>query len=94
MIKSCGNIFKDLGFDNVEAENLHIRSLLMLEIERYIKQQALTQFEAAKRLGITPPRVADILSGKLDSFTIDTLVNMLVRVGSRVDVVVQLQKAA
>jgi predicted XRE-type DNA-binding protein len=97
MIKSSGNIFKDLGFDEVEASSLHIRSLLMLEIEHYIKQQGITQFEAAKRLGITPPRVDELLNGKFGLFTIDALVNMLARVGSHVEVVVvpeQKQKAA
>ncbi|RKZ52466.1 MAG: transcriptional regulator [Candidatus Parabeggiatoa sp. nov. 3] len=96
MIKSSGNIFTDLGFDEVEASTLHIRSLLMLEIEHYIKRQAITQFEAARQLGITSSSVDDLLNGKLSLFTIDALVNMLARIGSHVEVVVipPQQKAA
>jgi predicted XRE-type DNA-binding protein len=94
MIKSSGNIFKDLGFDEVEASTLHIRSLLMLEIEHYIKRQGITQVEAAKRLGITPSSVDELLNGRLGLFTIDALVNMLARVGSQVEVVVVPQQKA
>jgi len=96
MIKSFGNIFTDIGFDEVEASSLHIRSLLMLEIEHYIKQEGITQLEAARRLGITPSHVDELLNGKLGLFTIDALVNMLARVGSHVEVVVvpPQQKAA
>jgi len=96
MIKSSGNIFKDIGFDEVEASALHIRSLLMLEIEHYIKRQGITPFEAARQLGITPSSVDELLNGKLGLFTIDALVNMLARVGSHVEVVVvpPQQKAA
>ena len=93
MVKSCGNIFKDIGFNDVEAESLHIRSLLMLEIESYIKQQGLTQVEAAKQFNVTPSSVEKLISGKLDFFTIDALVNMLARVGIHMEIVVQ-QKAA
>ncbi len=94
MIKSSGNIFTDLGFDEVEASTLHIRSLLMLEIEHYIKRQGITQFEAARQLGITASSVDELLNGKLGLFTIDALVNMLARVGSHVEVVVVPPQAA
>jgi len=96
MIKSSGNIFTDLGFDEVEASTLHIRSLLMLEIEHYIKRQGITQFEAARQLGITASSVDELLNGKLGLFTIDALVNMLARIGSHVEFVVipPQQKAA
>jgi len=94
MLKSSGNIFSDLGFDEVEASSLHIRSLLMLEIEHYIKRQGITQFEAARQLGITASSVDELLNGKLSLFTIDALVNMLARVGSHVEVVVVPPQAA
>jgi len=88
-IKSCGNVFKDLGFDDEEAENLRIRTLLMLEIENHIRRQGITRDQASKQFDMTSSQVSDLLSGELDLFTIDMLVNILARAGVRLDIAVQ-----
>ena len=75
------NIFSDLGFDPLEAENLKLRSLLMNELRRIIGD--LPQREAATLLGATQPRVSHLMRGRIDLFTIDTLVNMLAHTGAR-----------
>jgi predicted XRE-type DNA-binding protein len=80
-----GNIFADLGFPAEEAENLKIRSSLMIAIEKIMKSRGLKQAEAAKLFGVTQPRISDIKRGKIDVFTIDSLVNMLTHAGIRVD---------
>src|SRR5687768_1325541 len=80
-----GNIFADLGFPAEEAENLKIRSSLMIAIEKIMKSRGLKQAEAAKLFGVTQPRISDIKRGKIDVFTIDSLVNMLTNAGIRVD---------
>ena len=80
------NVFKDVGFSEQEAECLTIRSRLMLEVERFVKESGLTQREAANKLGITPPRLRDLLKGKIQKFSIDALVKMLFRIGVHVDV--------
>jgi predicted XRE-type DNA-binding protein len=80
-----GNIFADLGFPPEEAENLKIRSSLMIAIELIIKDRQLKQAQAAKLFGVTQPRISDIKRGKIDEFTIDSLVNMLTHAGIRVD---------
>jgi addiction module HigA family antidote len=72
-----GNIFEDIGFDREEAANLKIRSRLMVAVKRLIEAERLTQQQAAERLGTTQPRVSDLVRGKIDQFTIDSLVNML-----------------
>ena len=64
-----------------EAANLKLRSLLMDAIKAYIDQEKLTQEEAAKRLGVTRPRVSELVNGRISKFTIDELVNMAARVG-------------
>lgn len=92
MEKSGGNVFLDLGFPPEEAQNLLVRADLMIEVERYVKQSGLTQKEAAKRLGITQPRLNDLLRSKIQKFSLDALVNMLARVGRRVSV--KVKKAA
>jgi len=79
------NIFADLGFPAEEAENLKIRSSLMSAIEKLMASRGLKQAEAAKLFGVTQPRISDIKRGKIDVFTIDSLVNMLTHAGIRVD---------
>ena len=80
------NVFKDVGFSEQEAEYLTIRSRLMLEVDRFVKESALTQREAAKKLGINQPRWNDLLKGKIQKCSIDALVKMLSRIGVHVDV--------
>jgi len=90
--KSSGNIFKDLGFPDYEAENLFIRSRLMFELGEFIKKEKLTQAGAAKLMGVKQPRISDLVRGKIDRFTIDMLVNMLAKIGLKIEV--SLKKAA
>lgn len=71
------NIFEDLGFSSVEAENLKVRAQLMRAITKYIQNNQLTQQEAADMLHVTQPRISNLMNGKIDLFTIDMLVNML-----------------
>ena len=80
-----GNVFSDLGFDAEEAENLRIRSRLMMSLRRYIDDEGLTQAEAADRFGVHQPRVSDLVRGKVGVFTIDALVNMHAAVGLHVE---------
>jgi predicted XRE-type DNA-binding protein len=93
VIRSSGNVFKDLGFDASEAENLRLRSQLMIELERLIHDSRLTQNEAAELLGIQQSRVSDLVRGKIDRFSIDTLVNLLGKAGRYVEITVK-RKAA
>ena len=94
MTKSSGNVFSDLGFDDAEAENLKLRSQLMQELEALIRKESLTQTEAAELLGIQQSRVSDLVRGKIDRFSIDTLVNLLAKAGRCVEVRVKRRRAA
>ena len=71
------NIFEDLGFGPGEAENLKIRSGLMIAIRKIVEDREIKQTKAAELFGTTQPRISDIMRGKIDEFTIDSLVNML-----------------
>ena len=82
---SSGNVFKDLGFDEDEAEHLRIRSALMSEVRKVIEDRGLTQVEAAEVVGVTQPRISNLVRGKIALFSIDTLIDMLARSGIRVD---------
>ena len=84
--KSSGNVFRDLGFPPEEAEYLRIRSYLMVEIRKLIEARGLTQARAARLLGVTQPRISDLVRGKIDLFSIDTLVDMLSHAGGRIKI--------
>lgn len=68
-----------------EAENMKLRSRLMMAVRDHIEREGLSQAQAAKLFGVTQPRVSDLVRGKIDLFSIDTLVNMLAAAGLRVD---------
>jgi len=86
--RSSKNVFRDLGFGEEEAENLKIRADLMIELTSLIEAQGLTQEAAAKLLGVTQPRISDLMRGKIDHFSVDSLIEMLGHAGASVSVVV------
>lgn len=90
MERGSGNVFADIGFPRGEAENLLMRAELMSQIRRASK--GLTQAEAARKFGVTQPRLNDLLRGKIEKFSLDALVNMLGKAGLRVEV--HVRKAA
>jgi predicted XRE-type DNA-binding protein len=92
--RSSGNVFRDLGFPPVEAENLRIRSELMIRLEKLIEREGLTQTAAARLLGVSQPRVSDLVRGRIELFSIDTLVNMLAKAGIRVTVTTRTRRRA
>jgi predicted XRE-type DNA-binding protein len=79
MTRSSGNVFKDLGFSAEEAEHLKIRSRMMAHLREVITNRGLTQADAAALFGVSQPRVSDLVRGKIELFSIDTLVDMLNR---------------
>jgi predicted XRE-type DNA-binding protein len=85
--RSSGNVFQDLGFSAEEATNLKIRSDLMIRLSKLIEARGLTQAQAAEFFGVTQPRISDLVRGKIDRFSIDTLIAMLGHAGVRVQVV-------
>ncbi len=78
--------------DPAIVENLKLRSALMLALTRHIEKEGWTQLRAAKALGVTQPRVSNLMRGKIGAFSLDLLVKMAVAVGLRVTM--KLSKAA
>ena len=58
---------------------------LMVELKRLIQARRTTQNSAAKVFGVTQPRVSDLVRGRIDLFSMEALVNMLARIGRRVE---------
>lgn len=87
--KGSGNVFRDIGFPVPEAHNLQMRAELMEKVERLVEKSGMTQKDAAALLGVTQPRLNDLLKGKIDKFSLDALVNMLARGGMKVTLTVR-----
>jgi len=93
---AAGNVFADLGFSPEDAtslkaesqriisEKLAIKETLLAELADWIESKDLKQTEAAEILGVTRPRVSDVVNKKSIKFTIDSLVDMLARTGKQV----------
>lgn len=81
----CGNVFKDVGFSDAEAANLQARCDLMRALQTIIKKNGWTQAEAAKKLKVGQPRVAEILHSQSKLFSVDLLIKYLARLGVQVD---------
>ena len=74
------------------AASMRLRADLMIAVQRHVAASGLTQARAAKELGLTQPRLNDLLRGRIDKFSLDALVNMLARAGKQVSV--KVRKAA
>ncbi|MBP8274517.1 MAG: XRE family transcriptional regulator [Acidobacteria bacterium] len=85
--RSSGNVFKDLGFPTEQATNLKMRSDLMIRLSKLIDARGLTQTQAAEFFGVTQPRISDLVRGKIDRFSVDTLIGMLGHAGVGVQIV-------
>ncbi|MCU0246050.1 MAG: XRE family transcriptional regulator [Bryobacter sp.] len=72
-----------------QAANLRARAELMREISAYVKRQSWTQAEAARRCGVTQPRMNDLLRGRVSRFSLDALVNIATSLGFRVRVAIE-----
>jgi predicted XRE-type DNA-binding protein len=82
---SSGNVFVDLGFDEAEAHVMALRAELMLRLSQELKAKGWTQAQAAKRLGVTQPRVSKLNKGAWQDFSLDMLLTLAGRVGLRAE---------
>ncbi|HDH02897.1 MAG TPA: XRE family transcriptional regulator [Actinobacteria bacterium] len=84
--RSSSNVSRDLSFGPEEAENLRVRADLMIALGKLIEDRGLTQVKAAKLFGVSQPRVSDLVRGKIERFSVDTLIAMLWAAGVQVTV--------
>jgi predicted XRE-type DNA-binding protein len=80
------NVWDAVADSPEESANLRVRSDLMDQIENLIKRNRWTQAEAAKRCGVSQPRINDLLRGRISRFSLDALVNIAARLGRKVTV--------
>jgi predicted XRE-type DNA-binding protein len=84
--ESSGNIFLDLGFPPHEAAVLLLRAELAEALRQWMESEGITQTQAAKRLGITQPRVSEIMRGKIELMSLDYMVGLCAKAGVSVEV--------
>ncbi len=84
---SSGNVFADLGLH--DAEKLKIKAGLVIEIRKAMRLQGLTQQEAAKRMGITQPKVSDMMRGDFSNLSERKLMDCLNRLGYDIEIKVR-----
>lgn len=75
-----GSVFDAIEPDAARAELLKIKAALTDELIAYIQNRKLTHQEASERMGVSRPRVTDMVNGRISKFTIDALVSMAARV--------------
>ena len=85
MAEKFESVFDAIAEFPEDALNMKLRASLVHEIRAKVAAAGWTQTETAHQLGVTQPRVSDLLSGKLSKFSLDALVKMLARLGSDVE---------
>ena len=86
------SVWDALEDTSAEAENMKLRSKLMMALEERLTRNGIKQAAAAKLLGVTQPRVSDLMRGKINLFGLDALVNMATAAGLQVEM--RVRKAA
>lgn len=85
--RGSGNVFADLGL--VDAEKLKIKTGLVIEIRKAMKIHGLTQQEAAKKMGLTQPKVSDMMRGDFSNLSERKLMDCLTRLGYDIEIKVR-----
>lgn len=75
-----------------QAQNMKLRATLTMALQEHIARAKLNQTQAARLFGVTQPRIANLIRGRIDRFALETLVNMATAAGMRVEL--RLRKAA
>lgn len=87
--KAYASVWDALAVTPEQAANLRARAELMRKIAGIVKKQRWTQAEAAKRCGVTQPRINDLVRGRVSRFSLDALVNIATSLGRRVRVEIE-----
>ena len=84
--RSSGNVFKDIGFSEAEAERELLKTDLAVEIYRILKGRKLTQAKAGELLGVDQADVSRLKNGDFDRFSVERLFAFLNRLNRNVEI--------
>jgi predicted XRE-type DNA-binding protein len=82
--RGSGNVFADLGLP--DADTLLLKSQIVAAIGNLIRAQGLTQAATARKIGLTQPDVSRLLEGRVDGFSLERLLGLLVALGQKVTI--------
>jgi predicted XRE-type DNA-binding protein len=88
-VETYASVWDAIADTPEEAANLRVRAELMDKIGAIIEENGWTQVEAARRCGVTQPRINDLLRGRIARFSLDALVNIAAALGRRVHVALE-----
>jgi predicted XRE-type DNA-binding protein len=89
-MRGSGNVFRDLGHDNADAEQF--KAILAAEIIKAIDRERLTVRAAHRRTGTAAADFSRIRNADLGRFTVDRLMSILNRLGARIDVRIRVRQ--
>ena len=92
IVKGTGNVFRDLGHDNADLEQL--KAVLAARIIEVLDDRALSLRAAQAATGIAAADFSRVRNVRLDRFTVDRLLTILYRLDQRVNVRVTVRPAA
>jgi predicted XRE-type DNA-binding protein len=87
--KQYASVWDALEADTAQAANMKARAEMMIAIRDTISGWSVTQSVAAKRLGLTQPRMNDLLRGRINKFSLDMLVNLATQAGLAIHVEIE-----
>ncbi len=82
-----GSVYEQLGFK--KHEEMVTKANLVMEISKAIKKKKLTQTNAAKILGISQPKLSELLRGRFRGYSVERLIHFLNELGKDVDIVIK-----
>jgi predicted XRE-type DNA-binding protein len=91
VLRGSGNVFADLALP--QAEKLKIKTGLVITIRKAIDRLQLTQQEAAARMGLTQPKVSEMMRGNFSNLSERKLMDCLVRLGYDIEIKVKPARA-
>ena len=91
MVRGSGNVVRDLGHENADVEQF--KAILAAEIIKALDRERLTVRAAQSRTGTAAADFSRIRNADLGRFTVDRLMSIINRLGSRVDVKVRVRRA-
>ena len=83
-MQAYNDVWDALSDTPEEAENMKIRSGLMMAISDRLENLDGPQAAKAKRLGLTQPRLDDLLQGRISKFSLDALVTIAIKAGLKI----------
>jgi len=91
VVKGSGNVFRDLGYKNADADQF--KAILAAEIIKALDREGLSVRSAHDRTGIAAADFSRIRNAELSRFTVDRLMSIINRLGSRVEVKIKVRRA-